>query len=121
MGCYQGHDFIGWHRVANVENSFIGAERCAVRCTQGGFKYWGLECPSQNVVNCHCGDEGMLDSLIPFPDQKCKEYNDDRSLGLNSQIAHWCVGPYNSSMNGVEYFHGSGYIASAYLTNSSGN
>ena len=111
VGCVQGHDFLAWDRGHdNVANSFAGAESCAAQCKEDGFKYWGLECPTSTELHCHCGAEGMLASAIFFDDQKCKENNDDYT-------AHsLCSGPFTSSMNGVEYFHGAALIASVYLT-----
>ena len=95
-----------------MANSFIGADDCALRCQEGGYKYWGLECP-RSTIFCHCGVGGMLDSATFYDDRKCKEYNNDAS-------STHCIGPFTSSMNGVEYFHGAAHISSVYLTEKSG-
>ena len=112
-GCVQGEDFIEWDRkFGEVANSYMGAEDCAFKCKEGGYKYWGLECPRATMF-CQCGVDGMLDKVTYLPDQKCKEYN------VDSQSKH-CSGPYTSSMNGVGYFHGAAQVSSVYLTDNSG-
>ena len=96
----------------DVENSFTGAEDCALKCLNGGYKYWGLECP-RGTIHCQCGEEGVLDTINFLDDKKCREYNNDNPLAQ-------CAGPFNSSMNGVEYLHGAAHISSAYFTEKSG-
>ena len=90
QGCVQGKDVIHWERpYGDVVNSFIGAEDCALKCLNGGYKYWGLECPRE-IIHCQCGLDGILDSAMFLDDQKCKEYN------RNDSATH-CVGPFESS------------------------
>ena len=102
-----------WKRQPDdVENSFTGAENCALKCAHGGYKYWGLECP-RDTIHCQCGAEGILDSAAFLGDEQCRTENTDRPA------AH-CVGPFTSSMREVEYLHGSAFISSAYLTKRSG-
>ena len=114
IGCVQGEDYLEWdRRYGEVANSFIGAQQCALKCKEGGFKYWGLECP-RSTMFCQCGAEGMLDSATFFDDRRCKEFNNE-----TPQHKH-CNGPFTSSMNGVEYFHGAAVISSAYLTDKKG-
>ena len=96
-----------------MENSFMGAEDCASRCFVEGFEYWGLECPTLDAIHCQCLEAGILSSATLLDDQKCRQYN-------NENPATHCVGPFSSSMHGVEYLHGAAYISSAYLTKKSG-
>ena len=115
QGCVTGMYNGGWvHRYSSVPSSFVGAELCASKCKEGGYKYWGLECPGGGMMACQCGLEGMLNAVTFIDDQKCKEYNNG-----DLSAAH-CVGPFTSSLNGMQYLHGAAHISSVYLTEKSG-
>ena len=106
IGCVTGGN--GWVRQKqDVRNTFEGAENCGTKCKEDGYKYWGLECP-QNTMHCQCSNDEVLDSGTRVGDDMCKEFD------VNSG-AH-CKGPFTSSSNWVEYFHGAGSISSVYLT-----
>ena len=115
LGCVQGEDLLAWdRRYGQVANSFIGAEKCASKCKEGGYKYWGLECPSSAEMFCQCGSEGILNSATFFDDVRSKEFNNETPWHSH------CNGPFQSSMNGVEYLHGAAMISSAYRTDKPG-
>ena len=114
-GCVEGmgQGLIQWYRpYGDVVNSFVGAERCALKCLGGGYKYWGLECPRHDI-HCQCGQDGMLNQATFLDDEKCRTEN------IEKPAAH-CFGPFTSSMDEVEYLHGAAYISSVYLTKKSG-
>ena len=99
-----------WKRIyGDVENSFSGAESCGLKCKMGGYKYWGLECP-RSTIHCQCGADTLLESVALLDDEKCN----------SGPKIDWCVGPFTSSMNEVQYFHGAADISSVYLTEKSG-
>ena len=105
-GCVTGGN--GWVRQKHdVRNTFEGAKDCGMKCKEDGYKYWGLECP-RNTIHCQCSNKELLDSGTRLGDDKCKEFNVKSG-------AH-CKGPFTSSSNWVEYFHGAGSISSVYLT-----
>ena len=109
QGCVTGG---AWVRpYGDVPNSFEGAGQCAKKCKEGGYRYWGLECP-RSTIHCQCMAKGKLSLATKIDDQKCKEFN--------VKSGSHCSGPFTSASNGVEYFHGAGSISSAYLTDMEG-
>ena len=90
-----------WKIIGFVDNSETGAENCAVKCLDYGFKYFGLECPSQQRVVCQCS--GTLRGTTRLPSFFCR-----------NRIRHntKCVGPYFQG----EYLMGSHGTSAVYYT-----
>ena len=62
-------------------------------------------------IHCQCGTDDLLESVTLLDDQKCN----------SGPKKDWCVGPFASSKNEVQYFHGAADISSVYLTEKLGD
>lgn len=70
MSCkWGGH----WYRpFGDVENSVEGFKECAGLCLEGGYKYFGMECPRPSWVHCQCAK--ILDGSSPAdPQTQCAQ------------------------------------------------
>jgi len=97
----------GWVRpYGNVAISAAGAESCQTKCRNGGYTYFGLECPMSSQVHCQCSNGGGGTSRDA---SYCR--------GQGNPLVHphgHCVGPYEAG----GYLFGDYVVSSVYYTSS---
>jgi hypothetical protein len=93
----------GWRRQNPVPNNELSAPFCALGCKNEGFRYFSLECPRENGVECMCADEV---GPVTVDSRKCKEFNRDGPSR--------CRGQFTQYFAGDEYCLGAGNYIAAY-------
>lgn len=97
--------FGGWPRpYGNVALTGAGARSCRDQCKNGGYNYFGMECPMTTTVHCQC-------SNATGGTPKGTEYCDGKGNPLVHAHAQ-CVGPY--TVDG--YMFGDYGVGSVYST-----
>ena len=101
-----GGDTPGWVRpYGNVATTVAGVESCRDKCTSGGFKYWGTECPMGNTVHCQCSNAATLGETGPaVPDAEC-------NTNAHTPMKH-CTGPFTVGPYGL----GAANVGTVYAT-----
>merc|ERR1711990_261193 len=96
MSCKKG---VSWTRpYGDVANSEAGFKDCASKCKNGGYKYFGLECP-RNTIHCQCSNS--LSGSTSVATTEC----DRKNYAGNTH----CVGPYKHG-NYLMGSHGTGSV-----------
>merc|ERR1711990_1127284 len=96
MSCKKGGS---WTRpYGDVANSEAGFKDCASKCKNGGYKYFGLECP-RNTIHCQCSNS--LSGSTSVATTEC----DRKNYAGNTH----CVGPYKHG-NYLMGSHGTGSV-----------
>jgi hypothetical protein len=79
----------GWARpYGNVPLTAAGAQQCRNNCRQGGYAYFGMECPMGNQVHCQCHQDASS-GRSSVSEEFCE--------GNGNPLVHahgHCVGPY---------------------------
>ena len=106
LRCVSGHP--GWVRpYGNVATTVAGVESCRDQCTNGGFKYWGTECPMTSQVHCQCSNAASLAATgTSVSDAEC---NTDKH-----SPKHHCIGPFSAGPYGL----GAANVGTVYSTKS---
>jgi len=104
MKCKTGGN---WQRpYGDVTNNQKGFEDCAKKCTKGGFKYFGTECPMGKKVHCQCSNNLRGSKKLPI--EKCNA----RGGLIKADASTHCVGPYTAG----PYVLGAHGTGSVYMT-----
>ena len=82
-----------WDRpYGNVATTVAGLESCRDQCKNGGYKYWGTECPMTTQVHCQCSNAESLAAAGPEIDDA--ECNTDAHSPKHHCVGPFSVGPY---------------------------
>lgn len=102
MGCFFRTGYV--RPYGDVPSTIEGVQQCRDRCHEGGFSFFGMECPHQGVkVHCQCG-QSITGTHVE---------DSDCSGGL---VRAHCKGPFVVSGSIGEYYLGAASTGSIYRT-----
>merc|ERR1711920_342057 len=103
QGCFSGHKMV--RPYGDVPSTMMGVKQCRDACHDGGYTYFGMECPHDDGAEVHCqcssGVQGTLHG------------ESDCNGGL---IQNHCTGPFVVSDSRTTYYLGAAHRGAIYST-----